>query len=329
MSTLYLTQPGSVLQCRGGRYRIEKRGEILADAPIEQIDEVVLYGGTQATSQALRECLSRGTRVHLMTGYGAYLGRLEPIMQTHVDRLRALVRQTDNLEFTLEVARNIVQGKISNSQSVIARLGKNRKEEELLEAATVLTLHSTSALVAQNVETLRGIEGTAAATYFTALKSAIPDHWNFNARERRPPPDPVNAMLSFAYTIALTKVVSALQLEGLHVGMGVMHVTHGTRPALALDLLEEHRAMCDRIVLRLIGLNQLQPEDFEIDDRGARLDPDARTTFLEAFEKRLNENVQTGEGKSIRWRDSFRHQARLFSQALEHGAEIYKPLRVL
>jgi CRISP-associated protein Cas1 len=135
-------------------------------------------------------------------------------------------------------------------------------------------------------------------------------------------------MLSFAYTIALTKVVSALQLEGLHLGLGVLHVTHGTRPALALDLLEEHRAMCDRVVLRLIGLNQLQPEDFEIDERGARLDADARALFLQAFEQRLNETVLI-QDKRLRWRDSFRFQARVLAQTLEHGAHLYEPLQVL
>jgi CRISP-associated protein Cas1 len=329
MITLYLTQPGSVLHTRGGRYQVEKAGEILADVPNQQIDEVLLYGGTQATSQALRDCLTRGTRVHLMTGYGAYLGRLEPILQTHVDRLRALVRQTDNEAFSLEVARSIVQGKIANCQAVIARLGKNRKQTELLQAASALGLHVTSSLIAESVETLRGIEGAAASTYFSALQSSIPAHWQFNTRERRPPPDPVNAMLSFAYTLCLTKVVSALQLEGLHIGLGVMHVTHGTRPALALDLLEEHRAMCDRIVLRLIGLNQIQPEDFELTALGARLDPNARTTFLEAFEARLNSRVETFDGNQLRWKDSFRFQARLFVKALEQGASLYKPIRVL
>lgn len=319
MATLYLTEPGSRLRLEGGRLRVEKEDRVLHDLPREVVDDVVLAGGTQVTTQAMRDLLARGAPLHLLTTHGTYLGRLEPAASGNTEVLRAQVRRSDDPAFALELARTLVLGKLANTRAVLLRLARRRGEPELLAALEAHRLALEQARAAPDLDYLRGTEGAAAQGYFAALAALLPPEWGFGGRGRRPPPDPVNAMLSFGYALLLTRVLSGLQRAGLHPGMGFLHASHGQRPALALDLMEEHRApLVDRLVLGLVSKRRLAPGQFTRAEGGVWLGPEGRRLFIRAFEERLSEGG---------YRGLFARQARLLADHLR-GGEPYRPVRV-
>jgi CRISP-associated protein Cas1 len=352
MTTLHVTQPGSVLHLNAGRLQIHKRGQMLHDTPGEHIEEVMLYSGTQATTQAMRYLLTQETSLHLVTQNGAYIGRLEPGSGGQTELLKAQVRLTDDPTSTLETARAIVQGKLENARTVLARQARSQQTKNNQAQATqpssqpsgqassqpypatqtALEAHQHAleqTAQASTLDELRGLEGYSARTYFAAMTEVIPSQWDFTGRNRRPPKDPVNAMLSFGYTLVLSKILTATQRTGLHPSIGFLHVSHGKRPALALDILEEFRtSLVDRLVLAIISRGTLQPEDFERFDEGCRMNRDARGSFLKILEERLSEPITCPDGVSRPYRETIQHQVRMMARYVRGDESQYQPLKI-
>ncbi len=327
MATLYLNEPGSKLYLRDGRYLVEKDDALLQDVPSETIDEVILVGGCQVTTQTMRHLLARQAPLHLLTTHGFYVGRLQPALGGNVELLKVQVRQADDATFALELSRLIVSAKLENTRAVLQRLQRQQANTVVNKA---LMLHEdmlTKVAPSETLETLRGHEGIAANSYFAAFAEVMPPAWKFDGRNRRPPRDPVNALLSFGYSLLLSRVMSALQQVGLHPSIGFYHVVHGNRPSLALDLLEEYRAaIVDRLVLGIISRNFLKPEQFTISQDGCRLNTTGRRRFLQLFEERLSQTI-THASTTLLYRDLFLFQARAFAKHLR-GNEAYQPLRI-
>ena len=302
---------------------------MLVDVPNESVHEVILLGGTQITTQALRHLLTHRARVHLLTQQERHIGTLEPTASGRADLLRAQVRRTDNPEFRLKVAKAIVSAKLENTRIVLSRWQRERPNLNLTgDAAAFQRLTSDSVTSAKDENEVRGYEGIAAQAYFAALSEAIPAQWNFVGRHRRPPPDPVNAMLSFGYTLVLSRVISALQTTGLHPSIGCLHVSHGTRPALALDLLEEYRApIVDRLVLGIVQREQLTPDDFLNTEHGCRFSNSARDQFIRMFENRMGTSI-THQNTQYTYARLIRAQARLFASVVQGETDTYTPLRI-
>jgi CRISP-associated protein Cas1 len=327
VATLYLNEPGSKLYLRDGRYLIEKDDALLQDLPSETIDEVILVGGCQITTQAMRHLLARQAPLHLLTTSGFYLGRLQPALSGNVDLLKLQVRQADDAAFALEFSRLIVTAKLENTRTVLQRLQRQQAHATLSKAVTVHEDMLAKISATQDLNSLRGHEGIAAQNYFAALARTLPPEWTFDGRNRRPPRDPVNALLSFGYSLVLSRVISALQQIGLHLSIGFYHVVHGNRPSLALDLLEEYRAaIVDRLALGIISRNLLKPEQFTLSQDGCRLNSAARRRFLQLFEERLSQTISHAD-TTLLYRDLFLYQAKAFAKHLR-GSEPYKPLRI-
>lgn len=226
------------------------------------------------------------------------------------------------------MARKLVAAKVENSRVVLARLARERPSPLLKASSSLLGEVSQALATADDLEALRGLEGLAAQAYFGALGEVIPPGWGpFLGRRRRPPTDPVNALLSFGYSLLLTRVAAALQQVGLHPAIGFLHVSHGTRPALALDLMEEYRApLVDRMVLGILSRRLLRPEQFTAAEGGVYLNAEARTRFLELFAARLGEKIAVGS-RPTTYREIMLLQARAFAAHLR-GEAPYQPLRI-
>lgn len=311
MSVLSVAEQGATLRIRGGRLRVEKRGVVLADLPAEQVSEVLLLGGVQPTVGVIRELLSTGGRLHFLSLGGYYLGRLEPTLSHQAQLLRCQVRQTDRPAFCLSLAQQVLRAKLDSAKVLLARFGHRRNNDLVLSAAAFQAEVAVALQQALDLDTVRGLEGIAAQAYFAAFAQLVPMVWGvFPGRRRRPPTDAVNAMLSFGYALLLTRVVSALQQVGLHSALGFLHTSHGARPALALDLMEEYRAaVVDLLVLRIMGRKQLGPQHFEQRDGGVYLNAEGRTRYLKLFAQKLSESTQH-RGNPIAFRDLLVAQAR-------------------
>jgi CRISP-associated protein Cas1 len=310
----------------------DKRTQI----PLHHLASVVIFGYNQISAQAMAACAARGISVAFMTENGRFLARVEGRTSTNVLLRRQHFRSADSPAASADLARAFLAGKLANSRNVLRRAARDREGEEartvLTKAADQLSQALTRLRACENVDKLRGIEGEAAGWYFGCFGHLIvgPGFANtFVLRSRRPPRDPINALLSFLYTLLLNDVRSALESVGLDPQVGFLHVDRPGRPSLALDLMEEFRpTIADRLALSLVNRSQLQPGDFEIASFGAhRLIPEARKAVLIEYQKRKATEVHHRFlNRSASLAECMFLQARLLARTIRAELDIYPPL---
>jgi CRISPR-associated protein Cas1 len=336
MASLYLTEQGSVLRRDGGRLTVEKDGTTLLAVPRVQVDRLVVMGNVQVSTQALTLLLDEGIETTFLTSHGRLKGRLVPAYGRDVALRLTQYDKARDTAFGLSVARAIVEAKIVNSRALLARHARNHPEAELDEAVATLARRVDEARRKQTVASLRGAEGVAAAVYF----GAWPRLWRnpevvFTGRQRRPPRDPLNALLGFGYTLAGNELYAAVTSVGLDPHLGFLHGISYGRPSLSLDLLEEFRApLVDRLTLRLINLKIITAADFEPpaagegeEPAGLRLTAAARKRYLVEWERCVAVTFKHPlTGQETTFRRAFALQAQAMARAIRQGVE-YKPLR--
>jgi CRISPR-associated endonuclease Cas1 len=290
-TTLWITQQGACLGWSRGRFEVRKEGEIIANLPAENVESVAICGCVQVTGRASSELLRREVGTVFLSRRGTYRGRLQP-HSGHAARLRqaqySAVRKDD---MRLAIARAIVTAKIHNQKTFLARHQAAGEENRTVRSA--LKSLERRAGKAENLETLRGLEGAAAARYFAALPSALKVAMGFEKRSKRPPTDPVNAMLSLGYTLLYSTAVGAAHLAGLDPWAGFYHDMRSGHAALASDLVEEYRTpVVDTLVAGAVNRGQFTEDDFRRNGDGVRLNDNAYRTFLDLYTRRLQERVR-------------------------------------
>lgn len=225
-------------------------------------------------------------------------------------------------------ARELIAAKLHNQATLVRRFdwqGADEAVEELRALEAEVPNKTTR-------EGLLGIEGRGTRVFYQALAASLPEAWGFTGRARRPPPDPVNAMLSFGYTLLHNHLATALTVRGLNPRIGLLHEPRGTHAALASDLLEEWRWLVEALVWSLISRSRVRPEDFEPSpDRRwpCLLTRDARRRFLEAFEDRLHtEFTPPDGGDPLTYREYLSHQALQLRRLITGELPRYLPLRL-
>ncbi len=218
----------------------------------------------------------------------------------------------------LELVKTIVIGKIHNQYNVLYR--HNEKENPLKERKNLVKNQQT-------LDQVRGVEGLAAREYFACWQNMVGQQWTFNGRNRHPPTDPVNSLLSFAYSLLQSQVMAAVNVAGLDPYIGYLHEVHHGQPAMVFDLMEEFRALfADNLVLSVLHKKEIQPQDFNESLGAYRLKDKARKTFLEAFNKKMNDEFKHPVfDYRCTYRRGIELQARLLSRHLQEGVP-YKPL---
>jgi CRISPR-associated protein Cas1 len=233
-------------------------------------------------------------------------------------------------EYRLDIARRIVAGKITNQRVLLLR--RQRSSGVRLDVSVErLAAARLRAATATSVNELMGVEGAATREYFHAFGSLLPSSFEFSIRRRRPPPDPINSMLSFGYTLLVQELISAVESSGLDSSEGVLHSRKVGRPSLALDLVEEFRSVIvDSLVLRLVNTGAITPESFdypEVSTNVCRLSNDARRTFLREYERRqLTLTTHPGTGRRVSYRVAAGLQARQLAAELQGGKTTFEPM---
>ena len=295
-NTLYVTTEGAALRKDGENLVVEVEGEERARAPLHMLGSVVLFGGIFVSPALVGACASAGITMVLLDRVGRFQARIEGPVAGNVLLRRAQYRAAETPD---EIVRSLITGKVANQRSVLMRALRDYGDsmdpsagEAIKHAARrmarILELINGSV---EGLEQLRGAEGEAANLYFSVFDHLIrsPDQeLRFNGRTRRPPRDPVNALLSFLYTLLTHDCRSAAETVGLDPAVGFLHRDRPGRPSLALDLMEELRPVfVDRLVLSLLNRRQIRARDFEARDGGAiYLKDDARKTVLTAWQER-------------------------------------------
>ena len=334
LNSLYISTQGSYLHKERETLIVEADGKKLGQFPMHAIENIFCFGQIMVSPALMGACGEKGINLSFMTEFGKFLARVQGPQSGNVLLRRQQYRIAD--QDPVSIARLMIAAKIANSRQVLLRHQRNHGEDDNL--ATVC--HRLSHLLKQaeretNLDRLRGIEGDGAQNYFSVFSSLIrsnPDHdFKLEGRNKRPPTDPVNAMLSFAYTLLTHEIASALQSVGLDPYVGFMHRDRPGRLSLALDMIEEFRSpWCDRFVLSLINRKQLGAKDFKQDAAGGvKLSEDARKQFLVAWQERkqvvithpyLDEKIPTGLIPYV--------QSTLLGRHIRGDIEVYPPFLV-
>ncbi len=338
-NTLYVTTQGTHLSKEGECIRVFRDGVPPAQIPIHGVDGIVAFGLVSVTPPLLGFCAERGVTITWLTEHGRFLARAEGPVRGNVLLRRAQYRAADDPSAAGALARSIVIGKVYNQRAVLRRAlrdhgaGMASEARAGLEGAADRLTQVLGRLERDApLEAVRGLEGEAAQTYFSAFPNLLRDRaYSFAGRVRRPPTDPVNALLSFVYVMLTHDARSALEGVGLDPAVGFLHRDRPGRPSLALDLVEEFRAwFADRLVLSLVNRRQVSPSDFETEVGGAvTMKEDARKTVLVAYQERKRETLGhpfTGEKLMVGlfWHE----QARLLAAHMRGDLDAYPPFLV-
>lgn len=300
LNTLYVTLPESRLRLDNDTLRVEVERETRLRVPLHHLHSVVCFGHVGLSAPLMHRLAEDGIALVLLDANGRFKARLEGAVTGNVLLRQAQHRAVDNAGFTLELARALVAGKLKNQRQVLqrgARESKQADDETKLTRATQDLAASLRALpAAADLDTLRGIEGEAARTYFAALNLLVrPDLrelFSMDGRSRRPPRDRMNAMLSFFYSMWVNDCRSACEAAGLDPQLGFLHAVRPGRAALALDLMEEFRPLADRLALTLVNRGQVSASDFVEREGGAVLfEGDARKAAVVAYQERKQESL--------------------------------------
>ena len=299
-NTLFVTTQGAYLAKEGESLVVRADKEKKFQIPVRNLDGVVCFGQVSVSPFLLGMCAEHDVSVSFLTENGRFLAKAVGPASGNVALRRNQFRMADDAEQSLSIARSVLSGKLVNSRTLLRRVARDRlgaAAGNLDRAADSLSTVIRRLPSAAGLEDIRGLEGDAARTYFGAfehLLSSGEEAFTFTGRNRRPPLDPVNCLLSFVYTLLLHDIRSSLESVGLDPEVGFLHRDRPGRPSLALDLLEEFRpAVADRLVLSLINRGQVKPGGFETSGSGAvTMDEDTRKEVLVAYQKRKQQEME-------------------------------------
>jgi CRISP-associated protein Cas1 len=336
LNTLFVTTQGAYLRKQGDAVvvRIEKADKLRI--PFINIGAITCFGRVACSPQLLGAAAQSGIAITFMTEHGRFLAAVNGFTPGNVLLRREQYRRADDLTASAAIARSCIIGKLANYRTVLRRAVRDQAESEATKRlervarrldATLKSLSDS----AQSLDQLRGVEGDASSEYYSVFNDLIvaqKERFIFSGRNRRPPLDPVNAMLSFGYSMLTNDLRSACEACGLDAAVGFLHRDRPGRPGLALDLMEEFRpVMVDRLVLSLINRQQVKPAGFEVDPGGGiRMNEATRKEIVAAYQKRkqeeithpyLNEKMTSGLVPHI--------QARLLARHLRRDSDAYPP----
>lgn len=329
MSTIYLVHQGSTVSKKQGRFQFKGAEQVPQDIPVREISKILLYGNIHLTTPVITTCLQQQIPVVFLSQSGRYKGHLWSVDGGEITSELAQFDRRQDETFSQETARSIVRGKLQNSKRLLLRLNRKRRIDQVAEAIGGINADLRALEMVRTVEQLRGYEGSSAARYFPALGRLIrAEGFELVRRTRRPPTDPINALLSFGYTLLYNNVLSFILVEGLNPYLGNLHRSDRKETHLAFDLMEAFRSpVVDSLVLRVVNQAIIGPNDFlpPAKNGGVYLSDGARRQFLQQFELRISElTAYPGRAEPVEYRRAIQLQVQDYKRSLPDGVP-YEP----
>lgn len=351
MAVAYVLEQNASVVKEGERILIKKGKTLLHTLHIFKLDQLVLFGNVLITPPAISFLLNSGVDTVFMSKNGRYRGRLQGPYSKNITLRQSQFKKMSSTSFCLKTARFIVEGKINNLRTLLMRINRIRPYARLENKILKLRNLKKKISTAEDLDTLRGIEGNGSAIYFEGFsKGILIDDFSFKKRIRRPPTDPVNALLSLGYTFLFNEMMGAVSMIGLDPYLGTLHSVEYGRPSLPLDLMEEWRpVVIDSLVLSLINMKTITLKDFifenptkreerlkdenneifETDHLPVRLSDAGMRKFITQYERKLAQKVKYHlTGQSLNYRDCIREQVRYFARYLRGEDKKYIPIYV-
>lgn len=335
LNTLFVTTQGAYLAKEGEAVVVKVENETRLRVPLHTLGGIVCFGRVSASPWLMGLCGESGVAISFLTEQGRFLACVHGFTPGNVLLRREQYRRADDPAGTLLIARAVVAAKLANSRIVLLRGARDYPDaagrSELEQAAARFAWTIQQVPGADTVDRLRGMEGDAADLYFGVfnhLLRAQQDGFRFKGRSRRPPLDPVNALLSFLYSMLAHDARAACEAAGLDAAVGFLHTDRPGRPGLALDLMEEFRPfLADRLALSLINRQQIAAEGFHATESGGvMMDEATRKTVITAYQKRKQETLThpfLGEETTVGLLVHL--QARLLARHLRGDLDAYPP----
>ena len=335
LNTLFVTSEDAYLSLDGENVVVNREKQVIARYPLHNLLNIVSFSYAGASPALMGACAEREVALAFCTPRGKFLARATGEGNGNVLLRRTQYRVADDLTLSCRIARVMIFGKLYNARWSIERTCRDHGlwiDAQVLKGASAKLKELLPAILEEsNLNSLRGLEGVGASTYFGVLDDMILNNketFFFRARSRRPPLDAMNAMLSFAYSLLAHDCASALESVGLDAYVGFLHRDRPGRTSLALDLMEELRpCMADRFVLTLINNRIISPDDFEVSESGAvLLTENARRTFLKNWqEKKRDTMTHPYLSEKMQWGIVPYIQALLLARYLREDLDAYPP----
>lgn len=329
MRTLYISEQGCSVSLDGETLIIKKKDCILTTAQLPLLEQILVFGNSQITTQAIKACLKQNIPIAYLSQSGYCYGKTYSTARDsrHLHRLQQQLAPAD----ALIAAQQIIKAKLINSRTILQRQNRRLNRDEIGLAINKIGNLANRLTEANSIEKLLGFEGIVARYYFSALGKCISNpKFTFTTRSRRPPADPVNAMLSFGYQVLWNHLLSTIELQGLDPYYGCLHQPSDKHPALASDLIEEFRApIVDALVLKMVNQNSVDvSSDFVFRDGGCYLNSSGSKKYIKAFLARMETAIDSEDGsKQPKW-DAMIHQVRAYKQFIYHPLTEYQPYQI-
>ena len=335
LNTLYITSGNRYLSLDGENVVVLEEQQEIGRIPLHNLQAIVTFGYTGASPALMGVCAQRNIELSFMSGNGRFLARVTGEVKGNVTLRKQQYRVSDDREKSIKIARNFILGKVYNSRWVLERAGRDyamRLDAELIRKKSLYLAQSMKNIrMCENNEELLGLEGEAASVYFSVFDELILQQkkdFYFHGRNKRPPLDNVNAMLSFAYSLLASMCGSALESVGLDPYVGFFHTDRPGRMSLALDLMEEFRSiMADRFVLTLINKRIMKSDHFMKKENGAVIMSDeGRKLFISSWQSKKQETItHPFLNEKIEWGMAPYVQSMLLARYLRGDIDEYPP----
>jgi CRISPR-associated protein Cas1 len=326
MTTVYISQQGCYLSLKQNLLLVSKNKEVISEVQLPLIEQILIFGKSQVTTQLIRACLSYNIPIAYLSRMGYCYGRLIALERGY----RQLSRYQQQISFPekLVVAKQLIKAKLSNSKTILRRQQKSKDSLNLSQNINIINYLIEQVKSAETLDKIFGYEGAGASAYFSGFGECItnPD-FIFYARSRRPPLNPVNALLSFGYQVLWNHLLALIELQGLDPYSACLHQGSQRHAALASDLIEEFRSpIIDSLVLYIINRKFVSAkDDFTYKNGGCYLNNDGRKKFLANFLQRMEELINTGkEEKQPRW-DLLMRQVKRYKDFVYNPINGYEP----
>ncbi len=349
MGVAYVLEQNASVVKEGERILIKKGKTLLHTLHIFKLDQLVLFGNVLITPPAISFLLKSGVDTVFMSKNGRYKGRLQGPYSKNITLRQEQFKKMSNKSFCVKTACFIVEGKLQNLRTLLMRINRTRPsarlEDKILRLKNIINKIAST----DDMETIRGIEGIGSVIYFEGFpRGILIKDFSFNKRVRRPPTDPVNALLSLGYTFLFNEMMGAVSMIGLDPYLGTLHSVEYGRPSLPLDLMEEWRpVIIDTLVLSLINMKTITLQDFIIENNKnrkesmeddelftaehlpVRLTDAGMKKFIAQYERKLAQRVKYHlTGQNLSYRDCIREQVRHFARYLRGEEGKYIPITV-
>jgi CRISPR-associated protein Cas1 len=342
MTILHIREQGALVRRSGEQIRVTqhvgqpRQMKTLAQTPVHEVEQLVLYGNVQITAQAVALLLEQDVDVVFMSQFGRFRGRLTKNASKFARLRHAQLRLSGDDARSLATARRIVQAKLANQAQLLQATALDAgafAAVQLNASAQGIDQMRRECVRATTLDALRGFEGKAGVYYFGGIRALLPANWSFHGRNYRPAPDPFNALLSFGYSQLQRDVTAAAELVGLDPFLGCFHAMTYDRPSLTLDLMEEFRPLAvDGVMLPLALTGKIKPTDFTFTgatERPVELGDRLISAAIKAYEERMQHVVlHSPSGNQERLRRCIELQARIFARMVMGERNEYEGLTV-